>query len=277
MKHYVLPLLLLTAVLAGSKRTLGQQPTIPLQGTFAFRDIGGYNAANGKKIKSGKLYRSALLAGLTQEDLWILEAFKVSAVIDFRGPLEAKAYPDKVPARARYIELAAGSETDRPDDWAAMARELKTKTPETSDHGAEEYYKNIAAFGKRYKPMFETLLNTHKDSAVIFHCAGGKDRTGIAAALIEYALGVSHKDIVKDYLYSNVARKSYNDEIAQLLYLKYDVPLARARQYGLAKPQFIEACFDQISEQYGSVDNFLKKELGLDAEKIERLRRLYLE
>ncbi|UAY56974.1 tyrosine-protein phosphatase [Arachidicoccus terrestris] len=277
MKHLVLPLFLFLTAWMGSERILGQQPAIPLQGTFAFRDIGGYGAANGKRIKSGKLYRSALLADLTQEDLWILEAFKVSTIIDFRGPLEVNAYPDKVPEGARYIELAAGSEADTPDDWAAMAREMKTKTPEESDDGAETYYKNIAACGKRYKPMFETLLNTHKDSAVIFHCAGGKDRTGIAAALIEYVLGVSYENIHKDYLYSNVARKSYNEEIAQLLYLKYGVPIARARQYGLAKPQFIKACFNQINEQYGSVDKFLKKELDLNAEKMEQLRRLYLE
>ena len=277
MKQYVMPLLLLTWLMAGTLPVQAQQPVIPLQGTFAFRDIGGYSAANGRKIKSGKLYRSALLSGLTQEDLWLLEAFKVSTIIDFRGPLETQACPDRVPTGAAYMELTAGSEKDTPDNWASVAEDMKNTTVAQSDRGAEGYYKNISAFGQRYKPVFEALLRTGKDSAVVFHCAGGKDRTGIAAALIEYALGVSYKDIIRDYMYSNIARKDYNQEIASLLHLKYGVPADRARQYGLAKPEFIEASFNQIRQQYGSVDNFLAQALGLDQKKIEQLRKMYLE
>ncbi len=250
---------------------------IVLQGTYNFRDIGGYKTADGKRIKWGRIYRSALLSNLTKEDLQILEALKVKMVIDFRGPLEIAAYPDKMPINAEYIELPAGSKNDAPDDWAGMAESMKLSSSVASDSGSINYYKHISSLGKRYKPMFEELLNADKDSAVIIHCAGGKDRTGIAAALIEYTLGVSDNDIVADYVYSNEGRKFYNEEIANLLHLKYNVPLDRAKNYGIAKPEFIEATFDEIRKQYGSVNNFLYIELGLDDKKIAKLKELYLD
>lgn len=257
--------------------SFAQKREIELQGTYNFRDIGGYKTKDGKHIKWGKIYRSAVLSNLTSEDLQMLEALKIGTIIDFRGPKEVAVFPDKIPAQTMYQELTAGSESDEPDDWAEMATEMKKTSEKETDMGAINYYKNISAFGERYKPMFETLLRTAPDSAVVFHCAGGKDRTGIAAALIEYVLGVDKKEILQDYMVTNQYRKRYNEEIAQLLHLKYGVPLARAQKYGLAKQAFLEASFKEIEKQYGSLDGFVKTELDLDKTKIDQLKRLYLE
>lgn len=257
--------------------SFSQKREIILQGTYNFRDIGGYKTKDGKHIKWGKIYRSAVLSNLTNEDLQLLQVLKIGNILDFRGPKEIAAFPDKIPANTAYDELPAGSENDTPDDWKDMAEDMKKTSVVESDAGAIQYYKNISAFGKRYRPMFDQLLLIQPDSAIVFHCAGGKDRTGIAAALIEYVLGVDKKDIVADYIITNQYRKRYNEEIAQLLHLKYGVPLERAQQYGLAKAEFLEASFDEIQKQYGSMDNFVQKELGLNKAKIDRLKQLYLE
>lgn len=260
-----------------TQKTYAQNREVILQGTYNFRDIGGYKTTNGKHIKWGKIYRSALLSNLTTEDLQLLEALKVGTVIDFRGPKEVAAYPDKLPNKTNYIELAAGSEQDMPDDWADMAQGMKRTTEAESDKGAIAYYHNIDSYAKRYKPMFEQLLQLSPDSALVFHCMGGKDRTGLAAALIEYVLGVDKKQIVEDYLLTNEYRQRYNAEIAQLLHLKYGVPAERAAQYGLAKPAYLETSFKSIEKQYGSLDRFVEQGLGLDAAKITRLRAMYLD
>ncbi len=255
----------------------GHTREIILQGTYNFRDIGGYTAADGRHIKWGKIYRSAVLSNLTAEDLQLLQLRRIGTVLDFRGPVEVALAPDKLPESSRYLELPAGSETDGPDDWKGMAEGMLRHTEAESDQGATGYYRNIASFGKRYKPMFDALLNTPGDSALVIHCAGGKDRTGIAAAFIEYALGVDRKQILEDYVLTNKYRERYNAEIASLLHLKYGVPLERAGAYGLAKPGFIEATFSEIDKQYGSMQQFLETEMGLNEERLNKLRSLYLE
>ncbi|WP_447642778.1 MULTISPECIES: tyrosine-protein phosphatase [Chitinophagaceae] len=256
--------------------SFAQKREIVLQGTYNFRDIGGYKTKDGKYIKWGKIYRSAVLSNLTSEDLQLLQVLGIGSVIDFRGPKETSIFPDKIPARSNYVTLVAGSENDEPDDWESTAKEMMHTTEKQSDDGAIAYYKNIQSFGERYRPMFDLLLSNAPDSAVVFHCAGGKDRTGIAAALIEYVLGVDEKHIMEDYLVTNKYRQRYNEEIAQLLHLKYGVPIARAQLYGLAKPAFLEASFNEIKKKYGSMDHFVTTELGLDQSKIDQLRAMYL-
>ena len=254
-----------------------QTREIPLQGAYNFRDLGGYKTKDGKHIKWGKIYRSALLANLSSEDLQILEALKIGKVVDFRGPKEVAFAPDKMPHTAQYIELAAGSENDGPDDWEAMAKDMLTHSTQALDKEAVQYYKDITALPKRYTPFFEALLQLPKDSALVFHCVGGKDRTGIAAALVEYVLGVDSTQIVQDYLATNTYREHYNASIASLLHLRYGVPLNKAKTYGLAKAEYLNTTFSEIKKQYGSLDKFVKEVLGLDENKIRRLRELYVE
>lgn len=254
-----------------------QMREIPLQGTYNFRDIGGLQTKDGKSIKWGKIYRSALLQGLTNEDLQIIKALKIKKILDFRGPLETNYAPDKIPADVCYLQLPAGSINDGPDDWADMAKNMREHSEAESDKGAINYYKNIDSFKDRYKPLFDALLVLPKDSALVFHCMGGKDRTGIAAALVEYALGVSWKQITEDYLLSNRYRERYNSEISTFLCLKYGVPQKRANTYGLAKPEFLKATFAEIKKKYVTVDNYMKVVMELDDQKIDKLKALYLQ
>jgi protein-tyrosine phosphatase len=255
----------------------GQIREIPLQGTYNFRDIGGYRTKDGRTIKWGKIYRSAMLSELTSEDLQIMEALKIKLIIDFRGPIEINCYPDRMPAGACYKQLPAGSEYDEPDNWADLAKDMKTHSEKELDQMAISYYTNIASFKDRYKPVFDSLLDLSKEDALVIHCMGGKDRTGIAAALIEYALGIDLKQIIEDYELSNLYREKYNAEIANLLFLKYGVPEKTAATYGQAKPAFLEATFMKIQKEYGSIDSFLRIAMGLNDEKIAKLKEMYLE
>src|SRR5699024_12834665 len=64
-----------------------------------------------------------------------------------------------------------------------------------------------------YRKMFNVLLENDKEGeSVVFHCTAGKDRTGVAAFLILSALGVSEKQIVEDYLYTNLFFDNYSSE-----------------------------------------------------------------
>jgi protein-tyrosine phosphatase len=119
--------------------------------------------------------------------------------------------------------------------------------------------------------LFDRLL--HSDKAVIVNCTAGKDRTGLATALVLSALGVPRDTIMQDYLLSNSA-------------LDMDRLLADAGLNALpadaikplldVEPAYLDAAFEQIDKDYGSVENYLKRELGVDRAAIQRLRQRML-
>ncbi|MEI9955511.1 MAG: tyrosine-protein phosphatase [Ferruginibacter sp.] len=136
---------------------------VKLKGALNFRDIGGYAAAKGKHVKWGKIYRSAEINNLTTADLDSLQARHINYDMDFRGPSEVSIAPDKIPVGATRISLPAGSEGvgDRTKMMEMMSK------ASTGDSIMLPFYTNIQSFTDRYKPVFATLLNNNKDSAVI--------------------------------------------------------------------------------------------------------------
>ncbi|MBY0482626.1 MAG: tyrosine-protein phosphatase [Chitinophagaceae bacterium] len=97
---------------------------VKLQGAINFRDIGGYKTKDGKTVQWGKIYRSAEINRLTAEDLDKLERLNIHYVLDFRGPSEVAAGPDKVPNNAIRISLPAGSE--EVGDRSKMFKQMST-------------------------------------------------------------------------------------------------------------------------------------------------------
>lgn len=247
------------------------QRKVYLIGAVNFRDIGGYPTKQGKIVTWGKIYRGAELANLTASDITELEKRKVHQVLDFRGPSEAAAAPDKLPKTAIRISLPAGSEN--------VGDKMQMMKMMTSSKNADSiiipFYSNIEPFEKRYKPMFEALLNNNSDSALLFHCTAGKDRTGIAAALILTALGVEKQKVIDDYLASDYYRQSDNQRMKKMLVDMYKMDEKVVDGVMGTRPQYIEATFNAIKTQYGSMDNFFKIAMGLTKKDIKKLRKMY--
>ena len=195
----------------------------------------------------------------------------MSRIADFRGPYEVKSAPDKEPATITRISLPAGSESI--GDSTYMKTFLKDVS---SGKGLTDFYAKTAPFKERYKPLFDQLLSLNKDSALLFHCTAGKDRTGIAAALVLYALGVDEETIMNDHLATNYYRAADNEKMIGLFTKAYRLTEEQARDVMAAKKEYLKAMFDAINLNYGSVDAFLEKELGLDRTKRAKLGRLYL-
>ena len=129
-----------------------------------------------------------------------------------------------------------------------------------------------------YKFMFNKLLEG--DAPLLFHCSNGKDRTGVAAMLILLALGVSEEIAKADYLQSNVSRKQRIDRLMK----QYDFVsswMAEARSLltmieGVL-PESADMMMTEIKERYGTYENFMEKEYGLDEMKLRTFRNMYLE
>lgn len=243
---------------------------IKLQGAVNFRDIGGYQTKQGKKVKMGLLYRSAALNTLTEADVNKIAALNIKYDFDFRGPFEVKTAPDKIPATTIRISLPAGSENVGDSNYMKnLGKYMK------SDSFLISFYTILTPFKDRYTPLFDSLIANKSANPILFHCTAGKDRTGIAAALILYALGVDEQTIFDDYEATNYYRRNENAKAIAQMTKYYGLDEKTATNMMGAKREYIQSTFTTIQSQYGTIDHYLEKVMGLSPKKINQLRKLY--
>ncbi len=272
MKRPSLVVFFLVPVMALAQPVDSINREIKLQGSINFRDLGGYPAKDGKHIKWGKIYRSAEISNLTEQDLARLNTLSINRVFDFRGPMEVSKAPDRLPATAQRISLPAGSEQVGNDMSAFMKAMQKAKS---GDSLMLTYYTGIEPFKDRYKPIFNQLLNESGDSAILFHCTAGKDRTGIFAALLLYALDVDTAFIMQDYLASNNYIRAGNASRVKMMVESLKIPEQVVNDVMGVKASYLQATMQTISTRYGNISRYLKKVMGLNKKKIKKLRLLY--
>jgi protein-tyrosine phosphatase len=249
---------------------------VPLQGGRNFRDLGGYRTSDGRHVKWNLLFRSGSMHGLTDADYDSLERRGIRVVCDFRDTRERASEPVHWPA-ANAPRLLS-------DDYVLDQRgflpagEMKSWT-ETSARAAmtASYPKMLAQFHDQYRRMFAELLAGHAPLA--FNCSAGKDRTGIAAALLLTALGVSRETVIDDYLLTNryldPAKLLANPSAARspLAQLPPGVTFAIMK----ADRRYIEAALAVLDEHHGGTAGWLSDEMGLSRANIMALRAAYLE
>lgn len=273
MKHLLL-ILLFSVLISATRAQVADSSMrmVRLKGAINFRDLGGYATKDGRHVKWGKIYRSAEINNLTAGDLDSLKNRHIHYIMDFRGPAEFNTAPDKLPETAIRISLPAGSENV--GDRSKMMQQMSAAS--TGDSIMLPFYNNIEPFGDRYRPVFQTLLKNNADSSVLFHCTAGKDRTGIGAALVLYALGVEEEQIMQDFLASNYYRKPDMERMRKMLVDNYHLKEEVVNDVMSVKEKYLEATFGTIRAKYGSLDNYLKVVMGLHKKELKHLRNMYL-
>jgi protein-tyrosine phosphatase len=247
------------------------QRHVVLKGAANFRDLGGYETTDGHRVKWGEIYRSADISKLTDSDLAVLRDRKISYDVDLRGHQEARQAPDRLNPGTDYILLPAGS--DGLNNWMKSISQVKGRG---GDSLMIVFYSNIDSLALRYKPFFDKLLALPPGQALVFHCTAGKDRTGIGAALLLYALGVPYDTIVNDYLATNYYRKDVNTKMTGQMAAMHIDPEVAKTMMGVKKED-LDATFNAITKRYGSVDIYLRTQIGLDDVKIALLKTKFLE
>lgn len=253
---------------------------LPLQGGRNFRDLGGYQTTDGRMVRWGMLYRSGVMNELTDADYAYLDRLGIKTVCDFRSTVERTDEPTRWRAAAVDYRFR-----DYDDASSSMLRAALTAPdlsgPKVAATMAELYGGMLDRFSGHYADMFEQLVAGKAPLA--FNCSAGKDRTGIAAALVLSALGVPRETILADYALSE---KVVNYEAA---YTGPDAPGADGPYAFLAKlpaevrapllrsdPAYLEAAFARMEREHGSVEGFLAARLGVSSADIEALRDRYL-
>lgn len=243
---------------------------VNLQGAANFRDLGGYKTKDGKTVKWGKVYRSADISKLTDADLTELQKRHIKYDVDLRGTQESAQAPDKINPGTDYILCPAGS-----DSINTMTRDLAAH--KSADSIMKAFYGNTRYLAARYKPFFNKLLIAPDNESLVFHCTAGKDRTGIAAALFLYSLGVPYNTITDDYLATNYYRQNENSKTIATMAAMMNIDKETAKSILGAKKEYLDTTFNAIKKQYGSVDNFLRTQVGLTEKDITLLKSKYLQ
>lgn len=234
-----------------------------------FRDIGGIKTKDNKTIKWGKIYRSGHLYKLRDKEFSKLEDLGISTVIDLRTDREIKKKPDHIPSELTYHNYQA---YDDSEDMFSKTRKDVIKgriSPEVSNELVKEFYGLYATHDvEKVRAILNTILE-NKEST-LFHCSAGKDRTGMVGAILLSILNVDRDVIINEYLLSNNYRE---DDVAKRMKLAkfgkvffHKINYEVIENFSWIKPEFIQAMFDGIDKQYGSMDNYIEKGLKISKE-----------
>ncbi len=252
------------------------QRLLPLQGGRNFRDLGGYRTKDGRQVKWGLLFRSGAMSGLTPADFSYLNTLGIRSVCDFRDTRERKAEPVMWPAGSAPTVFADDYDMNSNGMIAAM-RNIGSLTPEQARQTmAATYPQLLVTFNSQYRRMFAQLLAGNAPLA--FNCSAGKDRTGVAAALLLTALGVPRETVIQDYLLTN--RYLDSDKMLKSGKVTGDwakVPAPVLRMFMNADRSYIDAALKVLDQHRGGADGYLRDELNLSHADIVKLRRMYLQ
>jgi len=241
---------------------------LALAGCTNLRDIGGYRAADGRRVRFGQVFRAAALGGLTDEDLIALGALGLRTVVDLRGVAESGRAPSRLPDPAPD-RVAIPVE---PTVGASLADILATGRA-TGEHVMGLLGRAYAAYATEKLPLFRALLELVAEPArrpVLFHCSAGKDRTGFGTALLLLALGVGREEVVADYLATN---RFWRREHA----LPEGTDPSVAAVLGRAHAELLEAALERAMGDHADQEAFFEQALGLGPGRLAALRDALLE
>ena len=255
---------------------------LALEGAGNFRDFGGYRVEDGRRVRRGRLFRSNRLSQLTDADIAALEQTGIAHIFDLRAPREIASDPTAWTGahltihtwppghKRRLVDMAL----DYPRNAVGAAQlmtDFYAELPRTLGH----------AFGGIMAQVAGGAL------PCVMHCSAGKDRTGMAAALILLAIGVPRETVLDDYALTDRIAAS-EDDVARSLFTGRDggdkahsalreafSPEAIAVMRS-ARPQFLEAALTGIGREYGSLEDYYQS-IGVDMAMRERLVQLLVE
>lgn len=235
----------------------------PITNPSNFRDL----AANVSSVPLRRrvLFRSDHLGALDAEDAGQIQALGIRRVLDFRGSDE------RTTAVCALPQVQVHSLAIEPTIVQVLSQLLEAgnqlSEADVVGHMQDTYRGFVRGSTPRFAEFFGHLLES--DAPTVFHCTAGKDRTGFAAALVLYALGATHDEVMHDYLLTNdrlkppsFAWRGLEPHVAQVL-------------WGV-RPEFLQASFDAIEQDYGGLEGYLREGLRLGPRERDRLQSLYL-
>lgn len=259
--------------------TAWESRPLTLEGSCNFRELGGYETADGRRLRRGHLYRSGVMSYFTAADDAVLTDLNVVTICDLRRAEERAREPTRWPTSVAIRHWDSEADQD-PSDREVFGN--------LDGAGARAFmlalYRSMpTTMTSRLHGVFAELLASN--TPLVFHCSAGKDRTGLSAALVLFALDVPIETIFEDYERSNTAvdlgafiveRHAATMGVTDFEHPLLTMPPDARDALLAADPDYLHAALSRIEELHGTLDRYLDGPLGVDASKRDRLRELYL-
>ena len=249
--------------------SLPQMRLISVDGASNFRDFGGYPTASGKTVRWRQLYRSSNLSELTDMGLETFESLGIRMVIDLRSSSEIESNPDRLPQGVDWQNI----KLEESSIGAALVQALQT-----GDTSGLEFDKLVQSYAEFYISNVEQygellpLVMSSDNRPIYIHCTSGASRTGFTVALIQLMLGVTEVWVMDDFLLTNEIIASDIQEtvesfremiIANTGQEPTEEDMENLTNFATMHSEYLQAALDQVVEEYGSFDNFIRDGIGI--------------
>jgi protein-tyrosine phosphatase len=249
---------------------------LSLDGTQNFRDLGGYPVAGGGRVRWGRVFRSDSLSELSDADLARLERIGLRLVCDFRGDAEVAEEPNRLAGRPAidYWRQPLGDHSVQPSEWRRRF--------ESGDLGDVD----AAWLTRSYRGMIDdsaatlgaVLRRLARDGGLpaVLHCTAGKDRTGVASALLLLLLGVPRELVLEDYALTGLYT---GDRIraAERFFSGRGIEPSGVRALLGSEPSTLAGALDHLDDAHGGAERWARERATLSVAELDALRVALLE
>lgn len=252
------------------------RPEDGIDGVLNFRAVAALPTRDGRRLRRGMIFRSGSFAGISALGVERLLALGVSRIIDLRNERERRAYGFGRVEQAG-IEIVGLSHALELGELSAVLRD-EAATPQDVVRTMEDVYRKLPFyFGGIYREFFRACL-TH-DGSIAVNCSAGKDRTGVAVALLLSVLGIPRDEIVDEYALTNGQVDRIRDNLRTRPHGRVHPRVSDEMLSALvrADPRYLAAMFEAVEKEAGSAEAFAVRAFGLDSGALAKLRNRYLD
>ncbi|KAI0252082.1 protein-tyrosine phosphatase-like protein [Lactifluus subvellereus] len=250
---------------------LSKYPFVNIEGVCNVRDLGMIPAADGEHVtRTGFMYRSGELSAGEEQ----LRALGVTTIFDLRSDTEIAKYDAATPPIAGITVLRAPVFEKEDYSPERMAQRFQLYASGKTEAFMQLYSEILDAGG----PAFGAILRHVRDSphnGFLFHCTAGKDRTGIAAALLLLLAGASSNAISADYALTRIGREPMRPLVLSRLAREplFASDPAAAHNMLSSRKETMQAFITMLDERYGGVEEYTRRTCGLTDQDIAIIRQ----
>lgn len=255
---------------------------IPMRSLSNTRDLGALVTEDGRHILPRKLLRSGNLYHMSLSDQdTLLNEYHLSTVIDLRTNVERAEKPDPEMESVQFLHIPIIDEETVGVTQANGTMDMLVQFEGDPDEYMRAQYASFVQdqYSVRQFARFLDRLLHQGDGAVLWHCTAGKDRAGVATALLLCALGVPREVIRDDFMKTNPYLENELEYMIRYLESKVIVDtkvMERIQVLYRVKEEYLDILFETIEQKYGSVERFLRRALYMTPKAIDVLREKYL-